>query len=238
MILKIIPRVYYSVSIVSSRIESKNERMSARNSSKRTQSHNQTIPAVVVERKCKVCVDAGKSQAVYSSHWVKDNSGNVICPTLLSQNCRFCEKRGHTVKFCPRLKDGKPIVSVSSTTKPVIPSKALAKKAITSSGGAFESLCSDSEEEKEEEEEEEELFPALSVNITLRRHQKHFATTQEKPEQRGGARSNYATALIVGKVVVEDKPKEATKKPKVKVVYKNWADAESSDDEDSDDEDD
>ena len=50
---------------------------------------------------CKVCQDSGKSEKEYTSHWVKDLSGKVICPTLLTLECRCCYKFGHTVKFCP-----------------------------------------------------------------------------------------------------------------------------------------
>ena len=49
---------------------------------------------------CKVCVDAGKVESIYSSHWVKDNNGVVICPTLLSQKCRYCHLPGHTITHC------------------------------------------------------------------------------------------------------------------------------------------
>lgn len=49
---------------------------------------------------CKVCRDAGKSEAEYQSHWVRSKSGKVVCPTLLSQRCRSCGKSGHTVKYC------------------------------------------------------------------------------------------------------------------------------------------
>ena len=49
---------------------------------------------------CKVCVDAGKVESIYSSHWVKDNNGVVICPTLLSQDCRYCRLPGHTITHC------------------------------------------------------------------------------------------------------------------------------------------
>jgi hypothetical protein len=55
---------------------------------------------------CKVCHDAGKSESVYTNHWVRslpDRNGktNVTCPTLLSNECRYCFKVGHTAKFCP-----------------------------------------------------------------------------------------------------------------------------------------
>lgn len=52
---------------------------------------------------CKVCMDANKPMSVYSTHRVKQN-GVVVCPTLLSQECKYCHKKGHTVKFCSTLK--------------------------------------------------------------------------------------------------------------------------------------
>jgi Nanos RNA binding domain len=52
---------------------------------------------------CKVCKDAGKSAQEYGSHWPKDKDGVTVCPTLLSQECRYCEEMGHTVKYCPVL---------------------------------------------------------------------------------------------------------------------------------------
>jgi len=56
---------------------------------------------------CKVCQDAGKSEKEYSSHYVKDLNGNVTCPTLLNQECRFCYKKGHTTSHCTILKKQK-----------------------------------------------------------------------------------------------------------------------------------
>jgi Nanos RNA binding domain len=52
---------------------------------------------------CKVCKDAGKSVKEYESHWPKDREGKTICPTLLSQECRYCHKLGHTTKYCSAL---------------------------------------------------------------------------------------------------------------------------------------
>jgi len=68
-------------------------------------SHRNTKPVINAPRKphCKVCKDAGKSEADYNSHWPKDRDGNVICLTLLEQDCRYCHQPGHTVKYCPKL---------------------------------------------------------------------------------------------------------------------------------------
>lgn len=49
---------------------------------------------------CKVCFDAGKPEEVVKSHWVKNQFGMVICPTLLTQNCLRCGFIGHTPAYC------------------------------------------------------------------------------------------------------------------------------------------
>ena len=54
---------------------------------------------------CKVCHDAGRPEKEYTSHYVKDQpgpQGKVICPTLLNQSCRICNKTGHTSSYCPQ----------------------------------------------------------------------------------------------------------------------------------------
>ena len=56
---------------------------------------------------CKVCQDAGKTESDYTSHYVKSDKGIVICPTLLAVLCRYCNKKGHTIKFCPTLEQNK-----------------------------------------------------------------------------------------------------------------------------------
>jgi hypothetical protein len=56
-----------------------------------------------VKKFCKVCQDAGKPESMYTSHFVRDRpgpDGKVVCPTLLSQNCKGCGKSGHTYKYC------------------------------------------------------------------------------------------------------------------------------------------
>jgi hypothetical protein len=62
---------------------------------------------VITLPRCKVCEDAGKSPQEFHSHWVRDSkepNAKVTCPTLLSQKCNYCKKKGHTIKYCDRLK--------------------------------------------------------------------------------------------------------------------------------------
>ena len=57
---------------------------------------------------CKVCQDAGKPESVYLSHFTRetiDINSKVTCPTLLALECRYCYNHGHTVKYCPILKN-------------------------------------------------------------------------------------------------------------------------------------
>jgi hypothetical protein len=49
---------------------------------------------------CKFCKDSKKTENEYSSHYLKDRNGQVICPTLLNVTCGFCYKKGHTTSHC------------------------------------------------------------------------------------------------------------------------------------------
>ncbi len=52
---------------------------------------------------CKVCKDAGKSEKMCKSHYVRDApgpNGKVVCPTLLNQICRKCKNKGHIASYC------------------------------------------------------------------------------------------------------------------------------------------
>ena len=59
---------------------------------------------------CKVCFDAGLPENKYTSHFVKSEpgpNGKTVCPTLLSQECRFCFGVGHTASYCPIIAEKK-----------------------------------------------------------------------------------------------------------------------------------
>jgi len=70
-------------------------------------SNNNFNKKVVAKPFCKVCFDAGKPEAEYTSHFVKSEpsaKGKVVCPTLLNQACTYCRETGHTVSHCAKLK--------------------------------------------------------------------------------------------------------------------------------------
>ena len=54
---------------------------------------------------CSFCFHSKRPEAEFTAHWVKDKKdGKVTCPLLLANECGYCHEKGHTPKFCPRLK--------------------------------------------------------------------------------------------------------------------------------------
>jgi hypothetical protein len=103
---------------------------------------------------CKVCLDSGKTEKEYSSHYVKDLNGNVTCPTLLSQECRYCKKKGHTTSHCASLKKQKEFEE-NSQRPPLSPAKKEAPAPKRSNVFAYLEMNSD------ESDDEPEEFPVL-----------------------------------------------------------------------------
>jgi hypothetical protein len=113
-----------------------------------------------IKKYCKVCHDAGKSESEYQSHFIRENTNpnsKVVCPTLLSLECRYCSKRGHTVKYCKFLEKDKKLSSrrqentnnYRETDKNNMKSK--------QTNNIFDNLDSDSEEEEDEKEKLPEI---------------------------------------------------------------------------------
>lgn len=190
-------------------------KMSANNNRSRASASNSSE---LKKKFCKVCQDAGKSEKEYTNHYVRSTpgpNGVVVCPTLLSQECRYCYGRGHTVKFCTVLeknKKGEAFAAVSNQKKVVAKEKPVAKPI-----NAFDALyASDEEEEKELPSNIVEEFPVLGGGV---------AALKEPVKANA---FSYAAALAA-----EVKPKPVIKATPVK-KFKRWADCESSSDEDED----
>ena len=123
---------------------------------------------------CKICKDSGKSESVFSSHWPKDNAGKVICPTLLSQPCRYCAVPGHTVSYCAKLQKDNALRSKMSRDM----TRADARQSVSKpkpkpmeapSGSRFHLLIEDDSDESPKSPKKKTLdeYPALpSVNPT------------------------------------------------------------------------
>jgi len=137
-----------------------------------------------VKKFCKVCHDAGKSEAEYTSHYVRSSTtadGVVVCPTLLALNCRYCGENGHTVKFCKELekkkkaeergirraafeKADKKVVTIPTAGNPNAGNPNAGKKV-----SAFAALDSDSEDE------------VIEVKVTAKPQAFSYAAMASKP---------------------------------------------------------
>ena len=182
-----------------------------------------------IKKLCKVCQDAGKPENVYTSHFVRSApgpNGKVVCPTLLSQECRYCSGRGHTVKFCTVLEKNKKAESSSLLLKKEI---VLKKEPVKQSKplNAFALLdMSDDEEEDEEElsninvDEFPVLAPAAATGVKVQASAYSYAaalaTVVDKP----------VADVVVPPSVIVSKP--------IKKTWTSWADCPSDSDEDED----
>ena len=194
---------------------------------------------------CKVCADAGKSDTAHFPRKTPDPNSEVTCPTLKALECRYCFKNGHTVKYCPVLKERNARDDDArreherhqrhlerqmeqerqSRLPPIVEKKATGKFA------AF--IDEDEEEERNERQEQDmrlKIEEAAAALIAKRDAEfptfglKKAAPTTDPTATNWAAMAQNAAALplpkLKAKAVVEEKPK---------LNYVGWA--EDSDDE-------
>lgn len=193
---------------------------------------------------CKVCADAGKTDTAHFPRKTADPNSEVVCPTLLSLECRYCFKNGHTVKYCTVLKERNARDEQDrreherhqrhlerqmeqerqSRLPPIV------EKKVT---GKFAAFIDEAEEEERNERDEEEmrLKAEEAAAALVAKREAEFPTFGLKAAPKSVPTSNNwatmaqnAAALPLpkpkAKVVVEEKPKSN---------YVGWA--EDSEDE-------
>lgn len=169
---------------------------------------------------CKVCRDAGRPESVYTSHYVKDRSGNVICPTLLNQECRYCFKKGHTVKFCQAVKKANNTTSVTTARVP-------AKKTTPAPANKFDALY--------EEEPTTQMVEEVQITEQVA-EQEPVIKCEDFPSLGGAAVAKRQPELCYSKALETPKlPVKTFVKPivasKVSGMDLNWAESDSEDDD-------
>ena len=120
-----------------------------------------------LKKYCKVCHDAGKSETEYTSHFIRENRdplSKVVCPTLLSLDCRYCSKKGHTVKYCKILEKDK--IAETRQSKSITNTKSKSQEKYKQPNNMFSNLESDSEDEDDNEEKEEKEVEVRNPIIT------------------------------------------------------------------------
>ena len=182
---------------------------------------------------CKICFDAGKTEKEFSNHCVKDKQGSVVCPTLLSLNCRYCKQNGHTVSYCSLLKTNQILKekTIQETTEIKTQSIGFKRKNIDPVvSNLFNTKNCD-------------LFPPLSsksLDLHNKSRDNNISSYAEKVkiEITQPPHKNKSTSFNKQDVVVSSYVKQVNSKIKM-AKNKNicWADEESSDEESSYEED-
>jgi hypothetical protein len=118
-----------------------------------SRNNNKNSTKTETKKYCKVCHDAGKSEIEYLSHFIResrDPKSKIVCPTLLSLECRYCSNKGHTIKYCKILEKNK---NMSSRQERINNYHIKTEKndvKYKESSNIFDNLGSDSEEEEDE----------------------------------------------------------------------------------------
>ena len=192
-----------------------------------------TSNKVAVKPYCKVCHDSGKTEAEYTSHFVKSepgSKGKVVCPTLLNQGCSYCHETGHTVSYCQVLKqnnknkDKVQRVLVFHNKDSFV---AVKKSAKTTGFAALGLLDEEADVQEAQEVQAQAEYPALRQAETKAQVKVHPLV--QAPTQ------SYAS--MVNKTPVHKTPPAVTKSRAIvthNLVKKSWADWSDSDDDDDD----
>ena len=126
---------------------------------------------------CKVCKDFGKSESVFTSHFVRQTThpnSPVTCPTILNNVCQYCGEKGHFVSSCSlkktQLKEEKLYLL---SQKKEHERSSIQNVKVTKPKNVFDILneedSSSSDEEEEEREVEVKDSEVISENVTIRK---------------------------------------------------------------------
>jgi hypothetical protein len=201
---------------------------------------------------CKVCHDAGKPESEYTSHYVRstpDRTGKsvITCPTLLSTECRYCHKTGHTTKFCPVIAESKK-TEEKAARQVKYQQEAVKKEKKEKKVTGFTAIYIDSDSEDEMPAKvSTKVINETTTNIDIE-FPALCATKVNRPVKTGYAAAIATKQAAKVEEVVEEKIWK-TKLPEISIktpppmkkefhVKKSWADWSDSDTGDEDEEED
>jgi hypothetical protein len=200
---------------------------------------------------CKVCKDAGKSEDIYTSHFLRDKLGansQIICPTLLALECQYCHQKGHTVSYCKKLKENQKFHkrNVYNKEKETQTTSTKKNQSFKNKFAVFD----DNSDHSDTEEEVEEEVPVDYTKMSLPQHGVSYAAMASKPQTVYGYENEAAVIPMALEEAPNSPPYPPTHSPPgspppahtyakihpipVQPKMRNWADWESSDDEEED----
>jgi hypothetical protein len=190
---------------------------------------------------CKVCADAGKTDTAHFPRKTPDPNSEVVCPTLLALECRYCLKNGHTVKYCTVLKERNARDDEArreherhqrhlerqmeqerlSRLPPIVEKKAT---------GKFAAFIDEDEEEERKERQEEEMrlkIEEAAAALVAKREAEFPAFGLKAAPKTAPVATNWAAMAQNAAALPLPKPKAKAvveEKPKSKGKYDGWAD--------------
>jgi hypothetical protein len=191
-----------------------------------------------IKPQCKVCLDAGFTERA-TQHWVKNREGKVICPTLLSQKCRYCFENGHTVNYCPKNKKCKAYRPPSPKKTVKTQTQVKAPKETVTPSNRFDVLVIDEDEDmtfvlkKDVEEPFPQLLSKSNPTKTTSSTMVSYASKLQTPVPVPTPAPAPAPAQVPAPAPVTTPTKTVFRSYPYK-RHKNWADYSDSDsDEDA-----
>ena len=181
--------------------------------------------SVALKKYCKVCHDAGKSETEYTSHFIRENRdpcSKVVCPTLLSLECRYCSKKGHTVKYCKNLEKDK-IAEARQTKSSITNTKPKSQEKYKQPNNMFSNLESDSEDEEQEQEKE---VKEVEVRAPITSNIKSYASALLRP-------ALTSKEVKIAPIITRQNNDVVPSYNNIKSTYiknKSWADTDSDSD--------
>lgn len=185
--------------------------------------------SVALKKYCKVCHDAGKSETEYTSHFIRENRdpcSKVVCPTLLSLECRYCSKKGHTVKYCKNLEKDK-IAEARQTKSSITNTKPKSQEKYKQPNNMFSNLESDSEDEEQEQDVKE--VKEVEVRAPITSNIKSYASALLRP-------ALTSKEVKIAPIITRQNNDVVPSYNNIKSTYiknKSWADTDSDSDSDS-----
>ena len=151
---------------------------------------------------CKVCESANKPMNVVTSHFPKNRDGFTVCPTLLSQECRYCNKKGHTTKYCSkktkdeeRMQDNTWVLQQERKFANEKANEKANKKAAKLLLASFDALYESSDEEEEVVIVKEEIRTTKYMDAVMKAPPVRMEVKEYKPkEMKIRVKIDWATA--------------------------------------------
>lgn len=206
-----------------------------------TKNNNNNNNAFTRKPFCKVCADAGKTDTAHFPRKTPDPNSDVVCPTLLALECRYCFKNGHTIKYCSILKERKNFEEQERRQydrhvrqeEQRLEQDRLARQVPKTSAGKFTAFLEETEEEERQEEEQRrfELAVQEATAQALLKKEAEFPSFVSKKAPTIVTGGNNWAAMASNAALLAVPKSKVIVAPKVEVKG-HWADDSDDDQQD------